>query len=110
MAFARQVGKPVQRAFDVGFAEARAFKVARKRLALGHFRRLVEHVAVEDVNEDIEDGAVHQSGNAVKECPGPCFDPAIKFEDQHHGGDGTGVEAGPVDQIVDAGRLEAEGI
>ena len=60
MALAGKIGQPVERTLDVGLAEARALEIARQGFALGHFRRLVQHVAVEDINKDVEHGAIHQ--------------------------------------------------
>ena len=52
-AFAGEIRQPVERALDVVAAEAGAFEIGGQLLALGHFRRLVQHVLVEHVDQNV---------------------------------------------------------
>jgi hypothetical protein len=58
--FAGEVRQPVERAFHVRLAEAGALEIPRERLALGDLRSLIQHVAVEHIYEDVQNGAIHQ--------------------------------------------------
>jgi hypothetical protein len=59
MPHVREIGEPVERAFDVRRREARTLERARKVVALGHLRRLRQHVVVEHVNKNVENGTGH---------------------------------------------------
>ena len=61
---------------------AGAGQVLRQHFALGHLGPLVEHVAVEYVQKDVEDGAVHFSSSAVVQGSGSGFDPAFELKNQ----------------------------
>src|SRR5215467_35865 len=55
-----EIGEPVERALDVARREAGVLQVAREMRALGHLRRLAEHVPVEDVDQNVENAASHR--------------------------------------------------
>ena len=101
--------KSIEKYFAV-FAWGRMAATVNLYPEIEDFRRFIEHVAIEDVEEDVEDGAVHSSFNAVVQGPRAGLDPVFEFEDQQHGGDDACGKTRSGDQIVDAGRLETEGI
>src|ERR1700683_560544 len=59
LALFSQIGQPVQCALDAGLAKACALQIAREGLALGARGQLFEHVAIEDVNQNVENGVIH---------------------------------------------------
>jgi len=58
VAFAGQIGEPIEGALDALAGEARLLEILGEFLALRHLRRVGQHVPVEDVDEDVEDAAV----------------------------------------------------
>ena len=62
-----EVGEPIERTLDAGTIEARAFQILRERLALGDFRVVGQHVAIEHINKNVQNatgvgGLGHESG------------------------------------------------
>ena len=55
-----EIGQPVERTLHVGSAETRAFQIANQRLTLGARRQLFEHVAIENINQNVENRVVHR--------------------------------------------------
>src|SRR6185312_7582157 len=49
----------VERSLYVRLRKAGTFEVARQMLSFGHFRYLIEHVAIENVDQDVENAAGH---------------------------------------------------
>src|SRR5882724_11455553 len=65
-----EIGVPIKRTLDIRVSEAHTFQVARQMLSFGHLGYLIEHVAVEYVNQDVENGAGHHQGMRPKRPPG----------------------------------------
>jgi hypothetical protein len=59
LAHAGKIGQPIEGPFDVIVSETDAREVARQILSFGHLRRLVEHVAVKYVDQDVKNAASH---------------------------------------------------
>lgn len=64
---AGEVRQPIEGSLDTRAIEACLFEVLRERLALGDFRFVGQHVAIEHINKDVQNaagvgGVGHESG------------------------------------------------
>src|SRR5258708_6577907 len=62
IALTGQIRKPVERPLDIRLGEAGTLEISHEMLAFRYLGYLVEHVAVENVNQNVENAAGHHSG------------------------------------------------
>ena len=72
LTLSREVSQPVERALDIGFAETGALQIARERLPLSAGGQLFEHVAVKNVDKNVENAVVHGHSNITMTSVSPC--------------------------------------
>ena len=59
LALGRELGEPIECALHVRLRKAGTLEVARQMLPFGHLRYLFEHVAIENVDQYVENAAGH---------------------------------------------------
>jgi len=98
--------------------ETRAFELTSEIFPLRYLGYLVEHVAIKDVNQDIENAASHRRSSsanphersAAKATACVRLDVPLELENQQHRRDRLARKARACDQNINACGFEAERI
>ena len=67
-----KIRQPVERALHIGLAETGALQIARECLPLSAGGQLLEHVAVKNVDKNVENAVVHGHSNITITSVSPC--------------------------------------